>query len=795
MCVNSGRLARAVLLLACAAAAVASPAAAQLGDNPSGIVEPDKPKPEQGPRVLRLPGELSAKGLVVTAQAGAHSFLDPADSSRRVVVFLGGVVAEQAVRTVRADTLVVILSTARAPRGAAPEAAPQGPTGASFFANQNVLEVYADGNVSVEEGEERLAGASAFLLDNVTGVATVANGELFTMARGEPLVIRYDRLRRLQDGTAQVTNLRATNCTFGHPHWHIEVPEATLTPTPDGRILDTSSNIVRLGEVPVLWWPGMSYNIDRDHLLLRHVNVGSRSRFGTTVQTGWEGDASGFATNVARWFGGNDRVDAAWGLDANWYSKRGFFFEPSIRYRTPDGSKGELLGAYIDDQADEDHLGQPIDDSQRGRIKLQHRTRIDERQTVDVEVARQSDRNFLNEYYEEEFKEGKPQETYVSYRDVVENHAFTALASTRLNDFDTQVEYQPALTWRRSGDAVGKVLIGDAFLTTKDFISNARLLPDDDTDDPSVRNLRAGLSAQLDWPLDLPNGDRINVTAQGDLTGFEDTVDEGTEARYATVGGVKWSRTYSGTGEAQSETWNLDGLRRIVEPFVGYFNRFALSMEPDELLQIDAIEQEDRVETLTLGVRDRIQTHQDGKVVTIMDNEFSLPLYPKADRDNDGDTVGALQIDTRYQPHARLPVFDDMRLHWRAAFDPNRNHYESSYANFSTGFGQGRRLRLSQSAVYHEFNFLTLGVEWMLNGKWTVAAFYQEDARTNERVKHGFLLRQKAHCWFIDYEIAQRRGESSTGEDKDEVRVSVNFQPVIFDADQDLTDSIGGRYP
>src|SRR5262249_31539102 len=182
---------------------------------------------------------------------------------------------------------------------------------------------------------------------------------------------------------------------------------------------------------------------------------------------------------------------------------------------------------------------------------------------------------------------------------------------------------------------VGKVLIGDAFLTMQDFISNARLLPDDDTNDPSVRNLRAGTAAQLDWPLDLPNGDRIRVTAEGDLTGFEDTVDEGSAVRYGSVGGVSWSRTYSGVADAHSETWNIDGLRRIVEPFVGYSNRYALSMEPDELLQIDAIEQEQRIETLTLGVRDRIQTHQDGKVVTIMDNEFSLPLYPKPDPAND----------------------------------------------------------------------------------------------------------------------------------------------------------------
>ncbi len=739
-------------------------------------------------------------GIVIKPYGPQYGYRDGQDGSRFVWVFLDGVEAVQGARTIRADTLVVILAAdpAGGPPAEAPADAPAPSRAAQdagvFFGNERLLELFADGNVSVVEGDEIISGARSFLLDNTTGVATVVEGELLTTARGEPLVIRYELLHRLQDGSSELQGLTASSCTYEHPHWHLRMPHATLTPTPEGRILDADSSTVRVGGLPVLWLPGFRLNVDRDSLLIRKLRIGSRSRYGTVIGTGWGGDAAPLATGLARAFGVTSDVAAQWELEADWYSRRGLFVEPSLEYHTA-ASKGRLLLAFIHDRADEDHLGQPIDDAARGRLRLQHRTRIDAAQTVDVEVSRQGDRNFLNEYYESEFKEGKEQETYVSYRNVVDNHAFTVLASTRLNDFDTQVEYLPQVVRRDSGRALGPVLFGDAFLTMRDFISNARLLPDDATADPSLRNLRAGSAAEIAWPLDLPNGDRVRVLAGADVTGFEDTVADGGELRTSATGGVAWSRTYSGSEPAHDETWNIDGVRRIVEPFAGYFNRFALSHDPDELLPIDAIERERRVETLTLGVRDRIQTHQDGHVATILDTELSLPVYAKANRDNGGESLGPLALDTRWAPHANLPVLEDMLLHWRAGYDTKDNHYDSSYASLSTSLGQGRRLRITQSAVFHEFNFVTLAVEWMLNDKWTAATFYQQDTRTQQRVKQGFLLRQKAHCWFIDYEVSQRRGESAVGADKDEVRASISFQPVVFDAEQDLTNSIGGRYP
>ena len=111
--------------------------------------------------------------------------------------------------------------------------------------DSRLLELYMDGNVTVQEGDESITGASSFLLDNATGVATVVHGELRTVtSRRGTLVARYDLLHRLRDGSTELKGLTYTSCTHENPHWHIETAEARLTPTPDGRILTTSANVV-----------------------------------------------------------------------------------------------------------------------------------------------------------------------------------------------------------------------------------------------------------------------------------------------------------------------------------------------------------------------------------------------------------------------------------------------------------------------------------------------------------------------------------------------------------------------
>jgi len=740
-------------------------------------------QPRSGPPAAAGTAAAAKAGPTVVRPHGVqYGYPDPADPGRFLWVFLGGVEVEQPGRRLVADTLVLVLRAAGQPTSTLVEP----PAGAMQFGDDRLIELYMDGNVAVEEGDERISGASAFHLDASTGVATVVEGELRAdIGDGLPLVARFALLKRLEDGTAYMRELTYTDCDFAKPHWHVRTPYAKLTSTPEGRVLSTGPNVVSIGSLPVLWLPGLDLNVDGDGILLSSVHTGTSSRFGTELITRWKGDVSPAASAVTALFGHDVPVKAEFDLGVSGLSKRGVLFEPELDYRTKD-SFGRLSGMFINDGADEDHLGQPIYDHTRGSVKLEHRTKIDEHQTVDIEASKQNDSNFLNEYDEAEAKEDKPQETYVSYRDVVDNHAKTVLVSTRLNDFQTQAVYDPEVDLRQAGEP----LPGGVFMTAKEFVSNAALKEQHGSPDPTVRDLRAGVDVELSRPWDLPNGDRVQLLGQVDLTGFQDTVDDGSALRYAGGAGVEWSRTYSGVGEASSETWNLDGLRRIVEPRVSYFDRFEVSKTPDELLQIDQVEQLQEVRVLELGLRDRIQTHQDGKVATILDTDVSLPLYPD-DGDNHGDTYGPLFLDSVWKPGADIVGLRSANVHWRTRFDVNDAHYTESYASYSTSIGEGRRLGVSQNQIFHEFDYRTVAVGWKLSQKWDMAAFYQRDVMTGQTATEGLLLRQLAHCWYIDLELTSRQATDVNGNSGDEVQFALRFTPAVLQRHKNLVDDLG----
>src|SRR5690606_32781175 len=104
------------------------------------------------------------------------------------------------------------------------------------------------------------------------------------------------------------------------------------------------------------------------------------------------------------------------------------------------------------------------------RVDLEHRTRLDEQRVVDLELTYLSDSGFLREYYENESRIGKEQESYVSYRDVEDNQALSVLVRARLNDYDTQVEYLPRVEWRETGRVVDAGWFGQPVFSAVSFV-------------------------------------------------------------------------------------------------------------------------------------------------------------------------------------------------------------------------------------------------------------------------------------------------------------------------------------
>ncbi len=765
------------------------------------------------PLVLSAFSAVSEDSVIVLPTGKLYSFRE---DEGQVLVFLDGVTVQQGTQRLTADSLVVVLGRdevnalpAEPPSEApSPDSGPLPPAAAPergvFMPGSRIREMFLEGYVTVDENDVRTLEAAAIYVDNTAGDSFILDGRMRAFDDGHPLVLRFKQLTGYADGNALLQTVDYSTCEHGNTDFHMSTDTAILTPTEKGRILKTSDQTFAVGYVPIFRWPGMSFNIDdNEGLLIRDLNIGSSGRFGTEIETVWGGDADGLVNGVARMLGSDEELEGEWETRIAAYSARGLFIEPTIAWEGPN-SKGRFLASHIADSADEDELDQPITDNTRGRIDLESRTYFerndyDDFRVLDIDISYLSDRNFLNEYYEREAKIGREQDTYLWYRDIEGNEARTLLIRPRLNDFESQVEYLPEVQRRLLAEETEAEWLRGAKLTVTDTFSNARFSPDEDNNAlDSVSNLRIGRRARLDWDIDTGEGERLRVTAGADATYLSGTQFGGADIRTSLLAAVEYQQTYVGVDQGySSETWNLDGIRQILEPRIGIQTRFGTNHQPEELEVIDDIEQLDDNHLIFLGVRHRIQTHQDNKVKTILDTDVIIPFYPNESRDNAGQVEGDVIVDMRYRPGANIWGLRDATLRWRAVLDPNDRGYEQSYLSYNTRIDETKRFYIANNKTEGLFNFLTVGVLWELTEKWSSAVFWQRDQRLNETARAGFMMRRTGCCWILDYIIETERGTGITGEDRDDTQFEIRLRPTAFDrrrpGDDDILDDIGSR--
>lgn len=765
------------------------------------------------PLVLSAFGATSDDAIVVLPNGKLFSFRDGED---QILVFLDGVTVTQGPQVLQGDTLVVVL--ARDEVRAAPAAPPEGgvsrdeplppaaaPERGVFMEGSRIREMFLTGFVTLSEKGVRTLEASSIYVDNVGGESVVLEGRMRTFEDGHPLVMRFEKLIAYPDESALLETVDYSTCTTNDSALHMTTSDAKLTPTPQGRILETGGNTFAVGAVPVFWWPGLTMNVDdNEGFLLRDVQWGNSGRFGTELQVILGGNADGLVNGVAQMLGSDEKLQGDWETRIAGYSDRGLFVEPTVTWEGKN-TQGRFLASFINDSAETDELDQPIDDNKRGRFDLETRTyfernAFDDFRVLDIDVSYLSDRNYLFEYYEREARIGREQDNYLWYRDIDGNEANTFLLRPRLNDYETQVEYLPEVQRRLLAEQTEEEWLQGAYLTVTDTFSHARLQPDEELDTlDSQRTMRIGRRARLDWAIDTGEGERLRASTGVDATWLSSTMDLGSEVRTSFFTGVEYQQTWVGVNPTyRSETWNLDGIRQILEPRVGVQTRFGTFPEPNELEVIDDIEQLNDNHRVFVGLRHRIQTHQNGRVRTILDSDIVAPFFPNEDRDNAGEVEGDVFVDLRYRPGANIWGLRAATLRYRGVLDPNDRGYEQSFLSYTTRIDDQRRFFVANNKAEHTFDFLTVGVLWDLTDKWTSALFYQRDRRLDETARAGVILRRMGTCWILDYVIETERGRGiTTNNDRDDTQFRISLRPTAFQrqrpGDDDLLDVISTR--
>ncbi|MCA9069893.1 MAG: hypothetical protein KDA84_13260, partial [Planctomycetaceae bacterium] len=188
----------------------------------------------------------------------------------------------------------------------------------------------------------------------------------------------------------------------------------------------------------------MSTPAEDPNIPIRRATVSQDRIFGTQVKVAWD---------LYKIFGITNPPQGNWDLLTDYLSDRG----PAI------GTQGNYAGTnffgldspyvgrglfyYINDTgldnlgADRRALEPEV--TNRYRMSLRHRQKVDYNIDVIGELGLISDRNFLEQYWENTFDQDKDQETLLYIRNLDENTAWTGLMRPQVNDFENTTEWLP----------------------------------------------------------------------------------------------------------------------------------------------------------------------------------------------------------------------------------------------------------------------------------------------------------------------------------------------------------------
>lgn len=359
-------------------------------------------------------------------------------------------------------------------------------------ANDLDFELYLDGNVVFREGDNVIY-AKKMYYDVKNRVGIVQDAEL--IARIPDVQNGYVRLAAEKIAQRGPDALYASNAwistsMMGEPTYRIQSdsivaekrrnglydvatgrpaidPQTGKQRVQEEQYFIAENNVVAIGNVPVFYWPWLAMDIEDRSTYLRSLKFGSDSVFGTQARTTW---------NPYQLFGMSDARPAGtdWDLHLDYLSDRGLGHGTTFLYNREsigcwDSRALGMANFYGISDKGTDNLGfgrrsVPFPHSYRYRAIWKHRQEIDnlgflgDGWLLTGQLGKSSDRNFIPQYFEEEWNTTSNPETSFEIKKTVNNSSFSATTTFRTDSFYTQSNWLPRLDHYWLGQSLGPLV-------------------------------------------------------------------------------------------------------------------------------------------------------------------------------------------------------------------------------------------------------------------------------------------------------------------------------------------------
>ncbi len=691
-----------------------------------------------------------------------------------------------------------------------------------------------------------------------------------------PLSIRARQFRVLNDKRSLAQDASFSTSSFGDPSYRFQasniILDSEVDPRTGTRTLRTlhSRSVPRLiephghNDVPLFFFPYLALTRE-DDFIVKRIEAGNDGQFGTFLFTR-------FGQRIGNW--------GSWLLDVDVSSDRGVGIGPGAKYETFDPwsnkYKGEFHAYFIRDQLFDpdgegktEESGAPVPRQNRYRVRWQHRHEFPDKLRLDLEVSKQSDPGFLREFFERELREDKEQETIAYLRKQVDNHQASVLFKYELNDFITTTEYLPQLRIDTLSEPVydGNKVLRNLYWTQSTQLAYlrrqiagnlTRVLVDEATGEERLVDLgkdpddgrdqvRADSAHELAYPFAL-GPIRFNPFLGARPGYFSDPI-EGGGGRFVGSGGVRINTQLHRMYKVHVPALDVSNLQHVITPEIRYFNTFAATKPSEDLFFYDEVDTVDKLHVITFKLMNRLKTRRfdtprhdavrfpglrkpndeqigfakkrQGSIVEFMYFDVELPVFPDADRDNGGRTVGDMDLEYRWDIRRWLSLSMDAEVRFekgeserrrtgeeddersgrrRRASDDLEDRIGVEEEDLTDPIGAGLKsfnaslLITNPDADYPRWSLRPgfrhaaeissapfLDATFALNPKWELGARVDYELREGGRLSFGELrLRRYLDRFVVDFVVEREEGEVR-GDDQTSFKIRFRLREQVPD--------------
>jgi len=653
-----------------------------------------------------------------------------------------------------------------------------------------VAGVYLRGDVVLTRGE-RMIRASELYYDFEHDRALILDAVMRAMApdRNVPIYVRAAQVRQLSTTEYVAYKAAITTSEFYTPHVHIGATRVHLT---DATPRDQSGGItglqagkyriynptLNLEGAPIAYWPYTAGDFRQSETAIRSLRLAYSDDFGATFQSKW------YLFNLM----GLQEPEGTEGvLRLDYFSERGPGAGVDVDYEK-ENYYGLFRGYYIHDEG-EDNLGSfrdgELDTENRGRLTLRHRQYLPKDWELTFESSYISDPNFLEEYFNAEFEEGKEQETLLYLKKQQDNWAFTALAQWRVLDFLTQTEHLPDFGFHWIGEPLGDI----ANFFNESHLGFVRYKPDNrrfidtsldrrilDNTSSSDITFRGDTRNEISVPIKIAEG-RLNIVpyAMGRAGYWDSSPFDGSADRlFGSVGVRAGTQLWRIFQNISSDMLDVNGIRHIIKPevtaWISASNRKSLDLYPFD----EGIEDIDDFYGTSLALRQRWQTKR-GQIgqqrqVDWITLDLELNLFGNAPRDtkNIGRFYESRPENSNPKSHVRADfmyrISDTTAVLSEGNFDLNDGNMDL----FNLSYAVERTPRFSYFVGYRRIadtdsNLLGAGANYEINEKHRVAVRGYYDLERSETEQFDITIVRKFPRWYVALTFAMDRIEDDFG--------------------------------